>query len=81
MFTYSCLAVHPQCIVIALKMRESGYDPAMREFRITKQGIEVAATFASAQAILTGVAQPRVVAQIPFPVEKGEPPSGGEQEP
>lgn len=39
-----------------LKMRESGYDPAIREFRITNQGIDVAPTFASAQSILTGVA-------------------------
>ena len=41
-----------------MKMRESGYDPAIREFRITDSGIEVAATFASAESILTGVARP-----------------------
>lgn len=41
-----------------LKMRESDYDPAIREFRITAQGIDVAPTFASAQAILTGEALP-----------------------
>lgn len=41
-----------------LKMRESDYDPAIREFRITDQGIDVAPTFASAQAILTGGALP-----------------------
>jgi circadian clock protein KaiC len=54
-----------------LKMRESGYDPAIREFRITAQGIDVASTFASAQAILTGVALPRSrKEQIqPFPAE------------
>ena len=39
-------------------MRESGYDSAIREFRITDQGIDVAPTFNSAQAILTGMARP-----------------------
>jgi circadian clock protein KaiC len=67
-------------LISILKMRESGYDPAIREFRISEQGIEVAATFASAQAILTGVAHPRVAGQSPFSTGKGEPPSGGEQE-
>jgi circadian clock protein KaiC len=42
-----------------INIRESGYDSAIREFRITDRGIEVAATFASAEAILTGVARPR----------------------
>ena len=41
-----------------LKVRESEYDPALREFRITPHGIEVAATFESAEAILTGLARP-----------------------
>jgi circadian clock protein KaiC len=68
-------------LISILKMRESGYDPAIREFRISEQGIEVAATFASAQAILTGVALPRVAGQSPFSTGKGEPPSAGEQEP
>ncbi len=45
-------------LISILKMRESGYDAAIREFRITDQGIDVAPTFASAQAILTGVARP-----------------------
>jgi circadian clock protein KaiC len=67
-------------LISIMKMRESGYDPAIREFRITEQGIEVAATFASAQAILTGVARPDVLAQTPFSTVKGEPPSEGEQE-
>lgn len=52
-----------------LKMRESDYDRAIREFRITAQGIDVAPTFASAQAILTGVALPssREEQSKPFP--------------
>lgn len=41
-----------------IKLRESGYDPAIHEFTITPQGIEIAGVFQSAQAILTGVAQP-----------------------
>ncbi|HET8843319.1 MAG TPA: hypothetical protein VFN35_17785, partial [Ktedonobacteraceae bacterium] len=56
------------------KMRESDYDPAIREFRITDQGIDVAPTFASAQAILTGVALPRSREEQskPFPAGTGE---------
>lgn len=45
-------------LISILKMRESGYESAIREFRITDQGIDVASTFNSAQAILTGVALP-----------------------
>ncbi|GLV61124.1 circadian clock protein KaiC [Dictyobacter sp. S3.2.2.5] len=54
-----------------LKMRESDYDPAIREFRITNHGIDVAPTFASAQAILTGVAVPlsREEQSKPFPAK------------
>jgi circadian clock protein KaiC len=41
-----------------LKARDTAYDAAIREFRITDHGIVVADTFASAEAILTGVARP-----------------------
>ncbi len=41
-----------------IKVRESDYDPSIREFRITSKGIEVASTFESAEAILTGTARP-----------------------
>jgi circadian clock protein KaiC len=44
-------------LISIMKMRDTGYDPAIREFRIQDQGIEVASTFASAQAILTGIAR------------------------
>ncbi|MGI8551402.1 MAG: RAD55 family ATPase [Dehalococcoidia bacterium] len=37
-----------------LKVRESAYDPAIREFQISEQGIAMDATFATAEAILTG---------------------------
>ncbi|MCY1018710.1 ATPase domain-containing protein [Pyxidicoccus sp. MSG2] len=41
-----------------LKMRESDNDPALRLFSITNEGIDVAETFESAEAILTGQARP-----------------------
>jgi circadian clock protein KaiC len=41
-----------------LKMRESDNDPALRLFSITSDGIDVAETFESAEAILTGQARP-----------------------
>ncbi len=37
-----------------MKMRESAYDTSIREFRITDTGLDVAASFESAEAILTG---------------------------
>jgi len=67
-------------LISILKMRESGYDSAIREFRITEQGIEVAPTFASAKDILTGRARPVSVSEAPilFPTDpsagKGEQP-------
>ena len=41
-----------------IKMRESAYDSAIRKFEITGEGFKIDATFADAEAILTGVAQP-----------------------
>lgn len=41
-----------------LKMRESDNDPALRLFSISSRGIDVAETFESAEAILTGQARP-----------------------
>ncbi|QSQ21920.1 AAA family ATPase [Pyxidicoccus parkwayensis] len=41
-----------------LKMRESDNDPALRLFSVTSRGIDVAETFESAEAILTGQARP-----------------------
>lgn len=40
-----------------MKMRESRYDTSIREFKITDSGLDVAATFESAEAILTGHAR------------------------
>src|SRR5215212_5191368 len=44
-------------LISILKVRASDYATAIREFQITNQGIEVATTFESADAILTGIAQ------------------------
>lgn len=46
-------------LISIMKMRESGYDPSIREFRISSNGVEVASTFSSAEAILTGIARLR----------------------
>jgi len=40
-----------------LKLRDGDYDGAIREFRITDHGIEIADTFDAAERILTGVAK------------------------
>ncbi|HZI02815.1 MAG TPA: ATPase domain-containing protein, partial [Archangium sp.] len=37
-----------------MKMRESRYDTSLREFRISRDGIDVAESFESAEAILSG---------------------------
>ena len=46
-------------LISIMKMRQSGYDPSIREFRITDHGLDIASTFKSAQSILTGIAHPR----------------------
>ena len=40
-----------------LKLRDSGFDPALREFRISGSGIDLADTFQSAEAIMSGAAR------------------------
>ena len=45
-------------LIAIMKVRESGYDSAMREFQVSDQGITVASTVASTQAVLTGLQQP-----------------------
>ena len=54
-----------------LKMRESDYEPALREFSISTQGIDVAETFESAEAILTGQARPLESRRAPAQGEPG----------
>ncbi|MBA3532653.1 MAG: recombinase RecA, partial [Ardenticatenales bacterium] len=45
-------------VLSMVKMRSSAYDPAVREFKISPRGIEVASTVESAEAILREVADP-----------------------
>ncbi len=45
-------------ILSVLKMRESGYDPYVREFEIDEHGFKVLEPLASAAGLLTGVARP-----------------------
>jgi circadian clock protein KaiC len=52
-------------LISILKVRESTYDPAIREFRISENGIDVASTFESAEAILTGVVRPSAPGSTP----------------
>lgn len=44
-------------LISILKVRESGYDPSIREFHITSRGLEVARTFESAEAVLDQMTQ------------------------
>ena len=50
-------------LISVLKMRNSAFDSSIREFVINEKGIQVAETFQSAEAILTGLARPL----LPFP--------------
>jgi circadian clock protein KaiC len=40
-----------------LKLRESDYDPSLRELRITPQGIQLGGTFEDAESLLSGIAR------------------------
>ncbi len=44
-------------LISIMKMRESRYDTSIRELKITDDGLEVAASFESAEAILSGLAR------------------------
>ena len=57
-------------LMSVLKMRESVYDTSIREFRITDRGCEVAASFESAEAILTGHARITQAEPLAPPVEQ-----------
>ena len=45
-------------LISVLKMRDSDYEAAIREFRIGRRGITVADTFSSADQVLSGLARP-----------------------
>lgn len=42
-------------LISILKVRESGFDPAIREFTISTGGLHVSNTFGSTEAVLTGI--------------------------
>jgi circadian clock protein KaiC len=42
-------------LISILKVRESDFDPSIREFTISEGGLHVADTFGSAEAVLTGI--------------------------
>lgn len=44
-------------LISVLRVRESGFDPTVREFTITDRGIEVASTGSSAESVLADVAR------------------------
>ncbi len=48
-------------LISVLKTRSSAHDTSIREFVITDRGIQVADTFESAEAVLTGVARMAVI--------------------
>ena len=54
---YVELRSHLHRLLSIIKIRDSDYDTAIREFRISDRGLEVAATFESAEAVLTGAAR------------------------
>ena len=58
-----------------LKVRDSDYDSAMREFRITSKGLVLAESFDSAEAILSGYA--RTVTEAPLDISA--PPARGKR--
>ena len=54
---YVELRAHLFRLITVLKVRGSWHEIAMREFRINATGIDVASTFDSAEAILSGSAR------------------------
>jgi circadian clock protein KaiC len=64
---YVELRSHLYRLISIMKMRDSAYEAAIREFIITEHGIEVAATFESAEAILTGLGRPIASGERPTP--------------
>lgn len=66
-------------LLSVMKVRESAYDSALREFRISSDGIDVADSFASAEAILSGHAKTKGPFTAPPPshrspaTKKGKP--------
>ncbi len=59
-------------LISIVKVRDSGYDAVIRQFTISQNGIAVAASFESAEAILTGIARP---------LDRGKPRSSAQNRP
>jgi circadian clock protein KaiC len=62
-------------LISVVKMRDSDFDSSLREFRITATGIELAHTFESAEAILSGFPQLKteeLPADKPAPRRRGK---------
>jgi circadian clock protein KaiC len=57
-------------LITILKARERAADRSIREFGISDSGIDVAETFASAEAILTGVARPSAPMSPTVPADR-----------
>jgi circadian clock protein KaiC len=62
-------------LISIMKMRETRYDTAIREFRILDKGIEVAESFESAEAILSGLPRLRETGGSYPPAPGKSPPS------
>jgi len=65
-------------VVSVLKLRDSDFDPRIRELLITGKGLEIGESFGGEEAILTGVARrvPRTVQVVGARAERaGKPPS------
>jgi circadian clock protein KaiC len=58
-------------LVSIMKMRESRYDTSIRELKITDEGLHVASSFASAEAILTGHARAAAAEERPGAAARG----------
>ncbi|MBK9714899.1 MAG: recombinase RecA [Kouleothrix sp.] len=68
-------------LISILESRESPHDHAIREFTISDSGIDVAATFESAEAILTGIAHPLAADAGPRPSGRRSSRSRGRKQP
>jgi circadian clock protein KaiC len=65
-------------VVSVLKLRDSEFDPRIREFLITSRGLDIGESFGGQEAILTGVARsepkgPRTQAKPPKKGKKSKP--------
>ena len=64
------LNAHLYRLISVLKMRDTGYDSAIREFRIGDGGITVTDTFSGAEDVLTGTA--RIIRRHAGPTHEGK---------